>query len=207
MVLFFDEANCEKHTRRFLRNKKFDVSINKSFAEVIEACAAPRAGKFVLTWITPGIKKLFQRLHDAGYAHSVEVWDKEGNLVGGLFGVAIGKIFFTESQFHFVSGTSKVAFAVLNRHLAHWGYAMNDGKDWSQYLDAHGFRILCSDDYQKILDQHAQEPAPRKIWEIDDGIEWKDWQGEFDCHYSGQKLAPFEKTSGQLLKSGDEMKW
>ncbi len=193
MVLFFDEARCEKHIRRFLRNNKFDVTFDKSFSEVLDACAAPRPGKLPLTWITPKIKKLFLQLHHAGNAHSVEVWDKDGRLVGGLFGISTGKIFFTESQFHLVSDASKVAFAVLNWHLAHWGYAMNDGKDWTPYLNAHGFRLLDNDDFLEIMRQHADGQAPNEHWKLDDDIQLQGWQGEFECSYPGEELAAFKK--------------
>ncbi len=191
MVMFFDEAHAEKHTRRFLRNDRFRVTMDTAFETVMMECAAPRPDKAPLTWITSQTRKLFMQLFEAGHAHSVEVWDKEDNLVGGLFGVASGRVFFTESQFHLASGASKVAFAVLNRHLGHWGYAMNDGKDWTPYLKAHGFRLVNHDKFQDILRQHAKQPMRVGKWQLDDDLQWQNWQGEMECQYSGTLLAPF----------------
>ena len=121
-VLFFDHAHVEKGTRKLIRRDQFDVTFDHDFAAVMRACAEPRPGKTPLTWLTPRMMQAFWDLHKAGYAHSVEVWDREPQLVGGIFGIAIGGIFFGESQFSRVSDASKIASAFLNTHLAHWGF-------------------------------------------------------------------------------------
>ena len=114
--------------------------MDQDFAGVIEACAAPRPGKTPLTWITPRVMRAYWEAHKAGYAHSVEVWDEEGRLVGGLYGLAIGKVFFGESQFSAVEHASKVALVALHRQLAAWGYHLRDGKWMTPHLASFGFR-------------------------------------------------------------------
>ena len=89
--------------QRLLRQHKFTVTMDKDFAGVMEGCARPRPGKVPLTWITPRIMQAFWDAYKAGYAHSVEVWDEAGHLVGGVFGIAIGKVYFGESKFSAVS--------------------------------------------------------------------------------------------------------
>ena len=91
------ETHVGKNLRRLLRQEKFRITFDQDFAGVIAACAAPRSGKVPLTWITPRVMQAFWKAHKAGYAHSVEVWDRENRLVGGLYGMAIGKVFFGES--------------------------------------------------------------------------------------------------------------
>ena len=144
MVLFFDQARIEKTTRRLLRTKRFRITFDRAFAEVMRACANPRAGATPLTWITPRVRALFERAHADGYAHSVEVWENDA-LVGGAYGLAVGDVFFTESQFHTVRDASKVGFAVLNRHLQSWGFALNDGKHPTRYLADCGMKPIIRD--------------------------------------------------------------
>ncbi|MGI9413148.1 MAG: leucyl/phenylalanyl-tRNA--protein transferase, partial [Hyphomicrobiales bacterium] len=133
-VLFFDQTHLEKNLRRTLRQKKFTVTFDREFDAVIHACAEPRPGRYHLTWIHRPFLQAFKALHEMGHAHSVEVWNKDGELVGGLYGLALGRVFFTESQFFRARDASKVGFAVLNRHLQAWGFAINDGKNETPHL-------------------------------------------------------------------------
>jgi leucyl/phenylalanyl-tRNA--protein transferase len=104
-----------------------------------------------LTWITPKIMQLYGDLFDQGHAHSFEVWDGEGKLVGGGYGLSIGRVFITESQFSLAPNTSKMGFAVLNYHLAKWGYVLNDGKDFTPTIEPMGFKLIPGKDYEDIL--------------------------------------------------------
>lgn len=117
MVLFPENFHIEKNLRRLLRKRPFRVTFDQAFEEVMRACAEPRPKRLPLTWITPEMIAAFVRLHEAGHAHSVEVWDEEGRLVGGAYGLAVGRAFFTESQFARVRDSSKYAFVYLNCHL------------------------------------------------------------------------------------------
>ncbi len=99
---------------------------------MIEACAEPRKGRPLgLTWITPQDHAPLCGPARLGFAHSFEVWSADGRLVGGGYGIAIGRVFYTESQFSRESNTSKMGFASLNHHLAKWGFVLNDGKDFT----------------------------------------------------------------------------
>jgi len=127
-VLSFDDFHMAKRLRRLMRQGTYTVSFDRDFEGVITACAGKREGRWHLTWITPRIMRAYAALYDAGLVHSFEVWNGEGVLVGGGYGVAIGRVFFTESQFSHENNTSKLGFSVLNWHLAKWGYLRNDGK-------------------------------------------------------------------------------
>lgn len=201
MVLFFDEAHVEKNTRRLLRNGRFKVTFDTAFADVMNGCAELREGRPPLTWITPRMKRLFQSLHEQGHAHSVEVWNRDGELVGGLYGLAVGDVFFTESQFHRVRDTSKVAFAVLNAHLSHWGFTMNDGKHHTSYLAANGFRLIPRQDFNQINRTHTQSPRAPGCWSLDETLDVDRWAAQKSALIAGEILAPRAATTDQITQS------
>ena len=160
MVLFFDEYHIAKRLRRDMKKAPYRVTFDQAFDEVIAACAGQRSyNRHALTWITPKIMRLYADLFDKGYAHSFEVWDAEGKLVGGGYGLAVGRIFMTESQFSLASNTSKMGFAVLNHHLAKWGFVANDGKDFTPTIDAMGFRHISRAEFDRILDDRSMDEA------------------------------------------------
>ncbi|MEG6508024.1 leucyl/phenylalanyl-tRNA--protein transferase [Methyloligella sp. 2.7D] len=165
------DTHLSKNLKRLLRKETFTVTMDRDFAGVIEACARPRDGKVPLTWITPRIMQAYYDAHLAGYAHSVEVWDEAGNLVGGLYGLAIGKAFFGESQFSRVNHASKVAMAALHRHLAAWGFTLRDGKWMTSHLKSFGFHAMPRDEFQATLDVVANEPAPVGPWQVDPSLD------------------------------------
>ena len=169
------DTHVSKNLRRLLRQGKFRVTIDEDFAGVIEACAAPRPGKVPLTWITPRIMEAYWNAHKAGYAHSVEVWDADGRLVGGLYGLAIGKVFFGESQFSAVEHASKVALVALHRHLAAWGYHVRDGKWMTPHLASFGFEAMKREQYQALLSQHVNAPGRVGRWSVDPSLDLADW--------------------------------
>jgi leucyl/phenylalanyl-tRNA--protein transferase len=129
---YLNETRIEKNLRRLLRQKKYTVTFDQDFEGVMRACAAPRAGRVHLTWINERMIAAYKALHREGHAHSVEVRNGEGELVGGLYGVASGGVFVTESQFNIARDASKVAYVTLNRHLVEWGFQANDGKYMTQ---------------------------------------------------------------------------
>jgi leucyl/phenylalanyl-tRNA--protein transferase len=164
-----------KNLRRLLRQGKFKVTMDQDFAGVIAACAAPRPGKAPLTWITPRVMRAYYDAHKAGYAHSVEVWDDEGRLVGGLYGLAIGKVFFGESQFSAVEHASKVALVALHRQLAAWGYHLRDGKWMTPHLASFGFRVMNRDDFKALLDVYVEKSGKTCPWSFDADLDLADW--------------------------------
>ena len=166
-VLRFDEFHIGKQVRRLLRQGRYRVTFDRDFTGVIKACAGPRKGRWHVTWITPRIMRVFYALHQAGDAHSFEVWNKAGYLVGGGYGLALGGIFFTESQFSRESNTSKLGFAVLNWHLARWGFQLNDGKWPTPTLMGMGFHSIPRHAFIDGIAEAAAIDARRGRWQVE----------------------------------------
>jgi leucyl/phenylalanyl-tRNA---protein transferase len=178
-VLFFDEYHIPKRLRRLMRQGKYTVTFDRDFEGVMKACAGKREGRWHVTWITPRIMRAYADLYDAGQAHSFEVWNEAGELVGGGYGVAVGRIFFTESQFSHEPNTSKLGFAVLNWHLAHWGYALNDGKRPTPTILDMGFRLIPRLQFMLHLVIDATRGGKPGRWEVESGPEIvADWRIE-----------------------------
>lgn len=175
-VLTPQETHIEKNLRRIIRQGKYRVTFDTDFAAVMRACAEPRPGKTPLTWITPRMMRAFWDLHRAGYAHSVEVWDQDGALVGGLYGLAAGDVFFGESQFSLVRDASKVAVATLHCHLAHWGFALRDAKWPTEHLTSLGFNRVSRDELLTALREHAWRPDHVGPWRIDETLDVAAWR-------------------------------
>jgi leucyl/phenylalanyl-tRNA--protein transferase len=165
MVLHAGHFHIPKNIRRLLRSNKWRVTFDTAFDDVMKACAGQRAGRINgLTWIRPEIMRLYAELHDRGDAHSFEVWDAEGNLIGGGYGLSVGRVFVQESMFSLVRDTSKYGFAVFHHHLAQSGYVLTDGKDWASALKDRGFDIIPAAEYASILASHAQCESPKAAW-------------------------------------------
>ncbi len=136
-----DRVRLSSRFRRSLRQSPWTLRADTAFAEVVQACArSPRPGQDG-TWITPEMAQAYQQLHRLGHAHSVEVYEGQ-NLVGGLYGVAIGRMFFGESMFSARSGGSKVALAGLARCLDEWGWPLLDGQVENPHLLSLGAQAM-----------------------------------------------------------------
>jgi leucyl/phenylalanyl-tRNA---protein transferase len=159
-VQILAERRIPKTLRNEMRKARLIVTFDQAFDTVIEACAAPRPGRPKLTWITPQIMHLYAGLHDAGHAHSFEVWDDAGELVGGGYGVAIGRIFVTESLFSRAPSASKMGMQALNYHLALWGFILNDVKDFAPHFGGIGSRYLSRADYAALLSEYGDATLP-----------------------------------------------
>jgi leucyl/phenylalanyl-tRNA--protein transferase len=180
-VLFFDDFHISKGVRRLLRQGRYTVTFDRYFEGVIKACAGRRDGKWHVTWITPRIMRAYSDLFDAGIVHSFEVWKADGALVGGGYGVALGNVFFTESQFSHERDTSKLGFAVLNRHLAAWGSEMNDGKWATPALLDVGFQVIPRAEFRRRLAAATREPGKPGRWQVElDGAAVAAWQPQID---------------------------
>lgn len=140
LVLFPEHLRVSRSLRKTLRNGGFHVSFDRDFSAVIRACGEPRAPG-VGTWITEDMIAAYERLHHLGHAHSVEVWH-EGRLAGGLYGVALGRVFFGESMFHRRTDASKVALVALVRRLSAAGFAMIDCQMETSHLRSLGAETL-----------------------------------------------------------------
>jgi len=153
MVCFLDELHIPKRLRSFLRNHKYILKFNSAFKEVVQACAKPR-DDYGGTWITDEMLDAYCELHQQGHAHSLEVWKRDENneiLVGGIYGVAIGQMFYGESMFSKETNTSKLAFISLIKHLKHWGYQLLDAQVESTHLRTLGCRTIPREQFSVIL--------------------------------------------------------
>lgn len=135
-ILELDDFHASRRLGRRLRSGAFEVSFNTDFAAVVAQCAAPRVAE-PTTWITPRMAAAYQRLHELGHAHSVEVWH-EGQLVGGVYGVAIGGFFSGESMFYRKRDASKVGLSSLVKHLSNRGFTLFDVQQSSRHLRSLG---------------------------------------------------------------------
>jgi leucyl/phenylalanyl-tRNA--protein transferase len=135
-VLYPERIKISRSLRKTLRKNQFSVSFDHSFNEVIQACAAPRDDT-PGTWLVPEMIKAYKMQHKLGLAHSVEVW-QESELVGGLYGMAIGRVFFGESMFSRVNDSSKVALAYLSQQLKQWDFKMIDCQVYTRHLASLG---------------------------------------------------------------------
>ena len=139
-VLFPAELHISRRLTRTLRQSRLRLSADCAFSAVVEGCAAPRQDTED-TWITPEMQKAYERLHDLGWAHSFEAWDGEA-LIAGMYGVAIGRVFFGESMFARMSNSSKVVFVRSIEYLQARGFELIDCQVWSGHLESLGARTL-----------------------------------------------------------------
>jgi leucyl/phenylalanyl-tRNA--protein transferase len=168
-VLFPEHLHISRSLRKTLRQGRFRLTMDRAFAEVIDACAEPRpyqAG----TWITPDMRAAYLRLHRLGVAHSVETWEGT-ELAGGLYGVALGRVFFGESMFARRSNASKVAFVHLTRQLQRWGYPLIDCQVQTGHLDNLGAQSIPRAQFVAMLDTFCEQPGQPAPWSFDADIE------------------------------------
>ena len=158
MVLFTDDFAPARSLRRRLRQRQFDVRVDTACDRVIEECAAPRQGQSG-TWITRGIRRAYGDLHRQGYVHSVESW-RDGQLVGGLYGVSLGRVFFGESMFARESDASKVALAYLVHLLKERGVPLIDCQQETEHLASLGAKAIPRARFAALLGEliHSLEP-------------------------------------------------
>lgn len=159
--------SLKKTLRKNLHNKKFRVSFDQAFSEVVQACSEPRIqDNDPGTWITDEMKQAYQQLHEQGIAHSVECWN-DGKLVGGLYGIAMGKVFFGESMFSRQTDASKVAFVTLVNQLSQWDFVMIDCQVKSQHLESLGAKNIERKTFTRLLDQHCEQTGHPGTWQGD----------------------------------------
>lgn len=158
LVLEPPAVYISRSMRRLLQQNPFEIRVDSAFSDVIEACAAPRHAESG-TWITAAIRSAYETMHTLGYAHSVECW-QEGKLVGGLYGIGMGRMFFGESMFHQVSNASKVALIYLARILEQKGYALIDCQMTTSHLLSMGAHEISRAAFCEALERWAQQDTP-----------------------------------------------
>lgn len=162
-VLFPERLHVSRSLRRTLRRNHLVVSTNGDFPAVIAACAEPRQG-VEGTWISSDMREAYTALHHRGLAHSVEVRDSGGELVGGLYGVALGKVFFGESMFSRIPSASRVALVGLCSILQRGGYRLLDCQVESAHLNRMGAELLSRLDFEALLAQTVEASVDPAAW-------------------------------------------
>ncbi len=164
LILFPEQLKVSRSLRKTLRQKNFTFTVDQAFNEVIEACAKPRSYSKE-TWISDDMQAAYCRLYHSGYAHSAEAW-LNGELVGGLYGVALGQVFFGESMFHTYTDASKVVFVSLVEQLKLWGFQIIDCQVHSEHLASFGAINCERSEFIGLLNDYCDEPVSSSAWHL-----------------------------------------
>src|SRR3954471_21457110 len=156
-IIPLDRFHVSARLARTVRSDCFTVTINRDFDAVIDGCAEPQEGR-QRTWINARIRNLYRKLHDRRHCHSIEVYDGE-MLVGGLYGVTLGRVFFGESMFHRTTDASKVALVHLVARLKAGGFRLLDTQFVTDHLKTFGAYEVPRRQYQKLLSEALQDEA------------------------------------------------
>ncbi|MEE4304604.1 MAG: leucyl/phenylalanyl-tRNA--protein transferase [Wenzhouxiangella sp.] len=174
-VMLPEAMHLSRRFRRTLRQGRFQVRADTAFDAVVAACAAPRHDQDG-TWITEEMRRAYGRLHELGHAHSIEIFSEKGELIGGLYGVALGRIFFAESKFHRRRDASKIALAALMRALAEWDFLLCDCQLWNPHLERLGVRMLSGELFRAAIARGVAEPAAVEDWRTAiEGVDFSRW--------------------------------
>ena len=168
LVLFPEEFRASRTLRRLIRKQVFRVTVDQAFNQVIAECARIRTENSEPTWIVTDMIEAYGALHESGYAHSVEVW-RQDTLVGGLYGVSLGRCFFGESMFAREKNASKVAFAWLVHYLRSKSIGLIDCQVTTAHLISLGAREIPRDRFLTLLHEALQAPTLKGRWSPDDG--------------------------------------
>lgn len=163
MVLFPEKFKISKSFRQVLKNKEFEIKFDHNFEDVIRNCSVIERGDQDGTWITNEMKEACIRLHQQGFAHSVETY-MDGNLVGGLYGVSLGKAFFGESMFYTERDASKIALYFLVMKIKQWDFMFIDAQVETSHLKSLGAENIPRTDFLKLLKEALKYPMVKGKW-------------------------------------------
>ncbi len=170
MVLFTDSIKLSKSLKKTIRKSAFSITLDRAFEQVMIACSLPRTeNSDDGTWIHPEMIDAYVELHKQGHAHSVECW-QDDELIGGLYGVAIGKMFFGESMFSRARDSSKIALAALCQQLNRWEFELIDCQVYSEHLASLGAQEIERKDFVAYVHKLSQLNSPNKAWQLDDDL-------------------------------------
>ena len=169
-VLFPARFKVSRSLRKTLHKDDHQVTLDTAFDAVVTACAAPRSSESG-TWITPAMAQAYRALHDAGYAHSVEVW-QDSKLIGGLYGVALGRMFFGESMFSAARDGSKIALAHLVGQLHAWEFAAIDCQLHTAHLQSLGAEEIPRSRFTALLRANCALPGRPGPWRFESARAW-----------------------------------
>lgn len=161
-VLFLDDFHVSRRLARRMRVSNLQFTLDSAFEQVVEACAGPRNGQFG-TWITPEMKAAYGTLHRLGHAHSVECW-QEGTLIGGVYGLSIGRVFYGESMFSRQRDASKMALDFLVKTLRRWQFTLIDCQQESEHMLAMGAAPIARKKFQAIVLRESIRPGRNGPW-------------------------------------------
>lgn len=177
LILQPGDLHVSQSMKKLIKQKRYHITMDKNFLHVIRQCAAPRSYQKE-TWITSDMQKAYKKLHDLGFAHSLEIWEKntantptetkrqKAELVGGLYGISLGKCFFGESMFSRKSNVSKLAFITLAQTLFQAGFEMIDCQLPTDHLKSMGAKEVSRDTYLSLLEAHLTFPTVRGKWQF-----------------------------------------
>ena len=168
MVLFPDELHVPKSLARVIRKRHYEIRVNTVFEQVMQGCSQPRTGQDG-TWISPQMIAAYTELHRLGLAHSIETWIN-GELVGGLYGVALGRVFYGESMFARIADASKIAFVHLVRQLRRWQFRIIDCQMNTAHLARFGAREIPRADFMQSLAEGVYAPGIALPWQFEDDL-------------------------------------
>jgi leucyl/phenylalanyl-tRNA--protein transferase len=168
MVLRTDGVHVARTLRRRLRRQDYTVTLDTAFRQVVRACAAPRKTESG-TWLVPAMIRAYERMHEAGAAHSVEIWI-DGELSGGLYGVALGRMFFGESMFTRRTDASKMAVVLLAAQLHRWRFPLIDCQMRTDHLASLGAIEIPRRAFVKHVDELVRVPAVPTPWRVDEDL-------------------------------------
>lgn len=168
-VLFTDQVKISKSLRKKIERDHFTISLDQAFDKVINACATTSRPGQDGTWIRQDMQAALKTLHQQGHAHSVEVWH-QGELVGGLYGLSIGQMFYGESMFAKMSDASKVALVALCKHLQAWGWPLIDCQMETDHLKSMGATTLNRAEFEQHLQQQTQTPTNKQAWQYEPAL-------------------------------------
>ena len=163
MVLFPDEIHVARSLRRQMRRGGLELRIDSDFAGVLDGCAAPRR-EDEGTWLIPEMRTAYLALHRMGWAHSFELWQDE-RLVGGLYGVALGSMFFGESMFSRIPSASRIVLVYLCEHLSANGFPVIDCQIHNSHLERMGAREIPRSHFQRLLAEAVETPCEATVWQ------------------------------------------
>jgi leucyl/phenylalanyl-tRNA--protein transferase len=168
MVLFPSEFKISRSLRKSLRNRNYEVRVDTAFEAVMRACAAPRTEQHG-TWINAEMVVAYGALYQQGLAHSIEIWIND-RLAGGLYGIALGRVFYGESMFAHAADASKIALAHLVRQFERWQFGLIDCQVRTRHLATLGAREIPRRDFIRQLAKLVNYPDRRGRWQFDDDL-------------------------------------
>lgn len=162
-ILWPEQLKVSRSLKKTLHNSLFTITFDHAFDQVISACATLRSDREG-SWITSAMQHAYHEMHQLGHAHSVEAWHNQ-QLVGGLYGIAIGQVFFGESMFHRQRDASKIAFVHLVDKLKQWGYALIDCQIPSAHLTSLGATQIPREEFLSLLQYHCCADTQADAWQ------------------------------------------